>query len=31
MKMANLHDMPWVMVGDFNELLIEGDKFGGRG
>lgn len=31
MKMANLHDMPWVMAGDFNELLIEGDKFGGRG
>lgn len=31
MKMADLHDMPWVMAGDFNEPLMGGDKFGGRG
>jgi len=29
--MADLHDLPWVMAGDFNEPLTEGDKFGGRG
>ena len=31
MKVADLHDMPWVKAGDFNELLMEDDKFGGRG
>ncbi|XP_075669878.1 uncharacterized protein LOC142639611 [Castanea sativa] len=31
MKMADLHDMSWVMAGDFNEPLMGGDKFGGRG
>lgn len=31
MKVADLHDMPWVMARDFNELLIKDDKFGGRG
>ena len=29
--MAEVHNMPWVMAGDFNEPLMEGDKFGGRG
>ena len=29
-KVAKMHDMPWVLVGDFNEPLMEGDKFGGR-
>ena len=29
--MADLHDLPWVMAGDFNEPLSESDKFGGRG
>ena len=29
--MAKVHDFPWVMAGDFNEPLMEGDKFGGRG
>ena len=29
--MAEVHDFPWVMAGDFNEPLMEGDKFGGRG
>ena len=31
MKVANLHDMPWVMAADFNEPLMEDDKLGGRG
>lgn len=30
MKVAELHNMPWVMAGDFNEPLVEDDKFGGR-
>ena len=29
-KTAKLHDMPWVLAGDFNEPLTEVDKFGGR-
>ena len=29
-KIAKLHDMPWVLTGDFNEPLTEEDKFGGR-
>ena len=29
-KVADLHNMPWVIVGDFNEPLMEDDKFGGR-
>ena len=28
-KAADLHSMPWVLAGDFNEPLLEGDKFGG--
>lgn len=27
---AGLHSMPWVMAGDFNEILDGEDKFGGR-
>ena len=27
---ANLHDKPWVIAGNFNEVLMEGDKFGRR-
>lgn len=29
-KVAELHDMPWVIAGDFNETLTAEDKFGGR-
>ena len=27
---ANLHEMPWVIAGHFNEPFIGADKFGGR-
>ena len=27
---AGLHNLPWVVVGHFNEPLMEEDKFGGR-
>ena len=30
-KVAKLHNKPWIMAGDFNEPLVGGDKFGGRG
>ena len=29
-KVAELHDMPWVIAGDFNETLTAEDKFGDR-
>ena len=29
-KVAEMHNMPWVLVGDFNEPFMEGDKFGGK-
>jgi len=29
-KVAKLHNMPWVLAGDFNEPLINENKFGGR-
>lgn len=29
-NVANLHNKPWVIVGDFNEVLLEGEKYGGR-
>nr|XP_023924361.1 uncharacterized protein LOC112035761 [Quercus suber] len=29
-KVADMHNMPWVLAGDFNEPLQEDDKFRGR-
>ena len=29
-KVAELHSKPWIIAGDFNEPLVEADKFGGR-
>ena len=29
-KVADLHNKPWVIAGDFNEPLLGEDKFGGR-
>ena len=26
-KVAKMHDMPWVLTGDFNEPLTKSDKF----
>ncbi|XP_030945010.1 uncharacterized protein LOC115969488 [Quercus lobata] len=30
MKVADLHNMPWVIAGDFNEPLVNDDKFGSK-
>lgn len=30
MQVADLHNMSWVIVGDFNEPLLKDDKFGGQ-
>ena len=30
MQVADLHNMPWVLTGDFNEPLLKDDKFGGQ-
>ena len=28
MSVADLHNLPWVIAGDFNEPLLNEDKFG---
>lgn len=27
---TGLHSLPWVIAGDFNKFLMNGDKFGGN-
>ena len=29
-NVATNHELPWVMIGDFNEVLMSSEKFGGR-
>jgi len=29
-KVANLHKLPWLLLGDFNEVLCREETFGGR-
>lgn len=28
--LANIHDLPWALMGDFNEVLSEEEKSGGN-
>lgn len=30
MKLGGLNDKPWVCVGDFNDIIKQGEKRGGR-
>ena len=29
-KVSDHHDLPWILMGDFNEVLEESEKFGGN-
>ncbi|KAL0016457.1 hypothetical protein SO802_003526 [Lithocarpus litseifolius] len=29
-KVSDRHDLPWILMGDFNEVLEESEKFGGN-
>ena len=30
LNVASLHNSPWIIVRDFNEVLVDNDKFGGK-
>ena len=28
--LANMHDLSWAFMGDFNEVLLDKEKYGGN-